>query len=157
MALAKKPASEMETSKNVLLLDRIQDPGNLGTMIRSAEAFGFHSVYTVQSVDFFNPKVLRASMGSAFRLDLREVDEDAIIALKGQGFTFYGTDMSGMNYLDVQVGQKNVLVIGNEGQGMTAGMRAQCDQMLSIPMQGKVESLNAAISAAVLMSQLGRT
>lgn len=139
-------------ANHILLLDHIQDPGNLGTMLRSAEAFGFFSVYTLESVDFYNPKVLRAAMGSSFRLDLREVHFEALHKFTEMGYRIYGTAMHGTDYRKMKKADKVILVIGNEGQGMRDEVFALCKEKLSIPMQGEVESLNAAISAAVLMS-----
>lgn len=148
----KEKEGEAATSNRILILDRIQDPGNLGTMLRSAEAFGFGEILAIQSVDYYNLKVLRASMGSAFRLNLRTGERSDVEALKEEGYVLIGADMGGIPYKKSEVPKKAALLIGNEGQGLDPKLRPLLDLVVSIPMQGRIESLNAAISASVLMN-----
>lgn len=137
---------------SILLLDRIRDPGNMGTLIRSAEAFSFGKIISLDSVDFFNEKTLRASMGSAFRLDLYEITNDDLEKFsKSCNLPIIGADMAGEDLFSKDR-QEMVLVIGNEGSGLSMEIRDICDSFVSIKMDGKVESLNAAVSGSILMA-----
>lgn len=146
-------ASLLEAGRRVLLLDAMQDPGNLGAVLRSAEAFGFFTVILCDSVDPGNPKALRASMGAAFRLRLISLSaESAAGKLKEMGYRFVGADMTGIDYRRYVWSDRAVLAIGNEGNGLGREVRGRIDDFVSIPMKGQAESLNAAVSAAVLMA-----
>lgn len=133
-----------------LVLDRIQDPGNMGTIIRSAEAFSFSSVLAIDSCEFENPKALRASMGSSFRLDLFALSLEEF--LENNSYPLLGADMEGVDYRSFLWDKDYALVIGNEGQGIDPKIRSHIRHFLSIPMGGQVESLNAAIAASLLMA-----
>ncbi len=143
-----------EWTGRILILDHIQDPGNLGAMLRSAEAFGFRRVIGVDTVDFWNPKVLRGSMGSVFRLDLSPMHVDAFLSLMQKRGTFpvLGADLAGTDLRSFAWPASFGLIIGNEGRGLRPEMDACLDQRITIPMQGKTESLNAAVSASLLMA-----
>lgn len=153
--VVKKPKARDISSKRVLLLDHIQDPGNLGTMIRSAEAFGFFDIVLFNScVDHYNEKTLRASMGSVFRTNIIEINEEDILSLKND-YKILAADMKGLDYNLVKKDEKLILAIGNEANGLSDFLRNECDQFIKIPMKGKIESLNAAIAASILMNNLG--
>lgn len=139
-----------ELSDNILILDHIQDPGNMGTLIRSAEAFGFNTILAVDSVDFYNSKVLRSSMGSSFRLNLIESSYEEISKLNN--YTIYIADMHGEDYRKIKIDGKIAIVIGNEGNGISEHIRKLDCKILKIPMEGKIESLNAGVSGSILMS-----
>lgn len=141
--------------QKVLLLDQVQDPGNLGTMIRSADAAGFDLVAMGKgTVDAYNQKVLRSAQGSHFHLDLANVDlRDFISKLQEQGLVVYGTDLSAESvpYKDLKARDKIAVLVGNEGRGMNSDLLDLVDQNTHIPIKGQAESLNVAIAASILM------
>ncbi len=151
-----KTNAEHET-QTILILDGIQDPGNLGTMIRTAEAAGVKAVIlSKQCADLYNPKTIRSTMGSVFRVPvysaelLGKIDE-----LKSEGFSIYAAALeNAVEFSNVKYAKKRALVIGNEANGISKEVLEKSDVKIKIPMEGKVESLNAAISAAVLMYHL---
>lgn len=137
-----------------LVLDGIQDPGNLGTLLRTGEALGFHRVLLVDSCDPSNEKVLRASMGASFRLEIcRSSEKDALVWKEESGIPWLGADMEGEDYrLFPKKDPPLALVVGSEGQGIRPSFMETLDGKLSIPMAPQVESLNAAVSGAILMA-----
>lgn len=153
MALVEITQSTVLTDK-LLILDQIQDPGNLGTMIRSAEAFGFNTIVSIDSVDFYNEKVLRSTMGSIFRLNLVEMSYEELSRL--EGYTIFVADMDGEDYINVYTPDKLALVVGNEGNGISDQILQMDVKTIKIPMKGKIESLNAGVSASILMANFGK-
>lgn len=147
--------SRPSASDKVLLLDGLNDPGNLGTIIRSAEAFGYRDIYLFESVDPYNEKALRASMGSSFRLNIMEIDLEGVKNLASI-YEFFLADMGGKDYRKVQYSDKICLIIGNEANGIGKELMEIGKNIISIPMAGKIESLNAAISASILMAGIGQ-
>lgn len=141
-----------------LMLDRIQDPGNVGTMVRTADAAGFTGVVaSSQTADFFNPKVVRSMQGSQFHLELVDGDLSKWIQdFKKAQLPVYGTQLNpqAKNFRDVNPGPNFALIMGNEGQGMSARLLEETTDNLYIPMPGHAESLNVAVSAGILMFQL---
>ncbi|SMP40697.1 TrmH family RNA methyltransferase [Anoxynatronum buryatiense] len=143
-----------------LMLDRIQDPGNLGTLIRSAEAAGLAGVLlTHGSTDPYNPKALRAATGAVLHLpviELSEADSDGI-SLKKAGLRLVGAALEGGSSCYEQSYQSPlVLVIGNEAKGIGDALMRNLDQRVTIPMKGAIQSLNAAIAGSILMFHLAR-
>ncbi len=138
-----------------LILEDIQDPGNLGTMIRTAEAAGITAVIMSKgTADIFNPKVTRATMGSCFRVPfIYAEDFDGVLkSVKSRGVTVYGAYLrGGQNFRDTVFADRCAIMIGNEGNGLTDEAVALADKRVFIPMEGKIESLNAAVAAAILM------
>jgi len=137
-----------------VLLDDIRDPGNLGTIVRTSEAAGVKAIIMSPGcVDIFNPKVIRSTMGSIYRVPFVVCElPDAIGNLKKTGVGVYGAALEGsVSYKDVEYGKKNAFIIGNEARGISEKVLGLTDGNIRIPMQGKVESLNAAISLAVLL------
>ncbi|MDO4604804.1 MAG: RNA methyltransferase [Helcococcus sp.] len=151
MALVSKQSLN-SLSENILILDNIQDPGNMGTLIRSAEAFGYNTIISINSVDFYNEKVLRSTMGSIFRLNLIESDYEYINTL--DDYQIYLADMNGEDFREIKSSGKKALVIGNEGNGISDEIQKTSHKIVSIPMQGEIESLNAAVSGSILMATL---
>lgn len=151
MALVSKQSLN-SLSDNILILDNIQDPGNMGTLIRSAEAFGYNTIISINSVDFYNEKVLRSTMGSIFRLNLIESDYEYINTL--DDYQIYLADMNGEDFREIKSSGKKAIVIGNEGNGISDEIRMFSHKTVSIPMQGEIESLNAAVSGSILMATL---
>ena len=115
MAIVSK-YNEDKLSENILILDNIQDPGNMGTLIRSAEAFGYNTIISINSVDYYNEKVLRSTMGSIFRLNLIETNYEFINTLND--YKIYIADMNGEDFREIESSQKKAIVIGNEGNGI---------------------------------------
>lgn len=142
----------------VLLLDRLQDPGNLGTIIRSAVAFNFDTIIlSEESVDLYNSKVIRSTQGMMFKINIiRRNITNVIDKLKKDNYLILGTDViNGVEVSSVNIKDKYALVIGNEGQGISDEVKDLCDKMLYINMNSNCESLNASVAASILMYELG--
>lgn len=141
-----------------LFLDRIQDPGNMGTILRSADAFGIDAIFVNRGcVDLYNPKVLRATMGAIFHSRIYQVEEDFSFVqnMKEKGFLCYGlSPEANKNIETVEKNQRICLVVGNEGNGIKEDLKKEMDDLLSIHMKGKAESLNAAVAAAIALYAL---
>lgn len=142
----------------LLILEDTADPGNLGTIMRTAEAAGVTGVIMGKgTVDIFNPKVVRSTMGSIFRLPFSYVDDlkAVILGLKRDGISFYATHLKGKeSYRDISYSDKAGILIGNEARGLSDEIANLADTYVIIPMQGKVESLNAAVAAALMMYEV---
>lgn len=152
VAVLKETSAGALSYKRVLVLEDVQDPGNLGTLIRTADAFGFKTIIlTPNAADPYNPKVLRAAQGSHFHLNIitREVSE-AALAFKGIKI---GTALDNAVYIDsFQVPDEDImLVLGNEGNGLSKETLELMDINAKIDMTGDSESLNVAIAGAILM------
>ena len=153
-AVIRKPVPKKISSKKVLLLDSINDPGNIGTMIRSAEAFGFNDIIlSPDCVDIYNEKALRASMGSVFRLNIVKLTYDEIASFK-DSYKFLAADMAGLDIREYKSDSNIILAIGNEANGLGKEVRSLTDTFVKIPMEGDIESLNAAIAASIIMNRL---
>lgn len=138
---------------NVVVLDRLQDPGNVGTIIRTAEALGFKGLAVIKgTADVYQPKVVRAAAGSMLRFPIIFFeDEDTLTAVfKNHGKKLYTTAMQAKSVYDADIKENSCIVIGNEGNGVSKKL-LENSETLSIPMEGKTESLNAAISASIIM------
>ena len=139
----------------LLILEDTADPGNLGTIMRTAEAAGVTGVIMGRgTVDIFNPKAVRSTMGSIFRLPFIYVEDvrETIRELKKYGISFYAAHLKGkQSYKDVKYSDKAGILIGNEARGLSPETAELADIYIIIPMQGKVESLNAAVAAALMM------
>ncbi len=165
IAIVKQPRYRLEDIVKgeqtlVLLLESIQDPGNLGTMIRTAEGAGASGVLMNNTtVDIFNPKTIRSTMGSIYRVPfvISEDFQADIEALKAQGVRLYAAHLKGkMSYDQPDYRQATGFMIGNEGNGLSDSIADMADTYIRIPMEGQVESLNAAISATLLMYECNR-
>jgi TrmH family RNA methyltransferase len=150
-----------EEASFVILLDGVADPGNFGAVLRSAEAFGVDAVYMSKNgADFYNPKTVRACMGSLFRTDIRR-SEDIVAEIKRlqkEGFRIFATalDKRSMDIRSVDFSGKIGFVIGNEGHGVSAEAIEACDGTVIIPMCEGPESLNAAVASSVVMWEAAR-
>jgi len=138
----------------VIILDDIKDPGNLGTIIRSAEWFGIKEIIvSPQTVEWYNPKTVQSTMGSMFRVNIWKEDlSTAISKLSARGYVTYAADMGGKPIKDINWSPKKALIIGSEAHGLSEDVRALCQNIVSIPGKGKAESLNAGIAASVIIS-----
>ncbi|MGI6751328.1 MAG: TrmH family RNA methyltransferase [Anaerovoracaceae bacterium] len=140
---------------NILVIDRIQDPGNMGTLLRTSDAAGWSGIMIVKgTVDIYSPKVVRAAAGSLFRVPILFVrdGEEALNLLRKHGKRILVTDpRSNTCYYDVDMRENIALIIGNEGSGISKDFMAGGDCMVTLPMAEAVESLNAAVAAGILM------
>ena len=142
-------------STNMLILDRLQDPGNVGTIIRTADAAGFAGIVVVKGTcDIYSPKVVRSAAGSLFRVPIVFVNdaEEAIELAHSQGNKVVVSCFErACNYTEAPLGRRAAIVIGNEGQGVSKKFLTHADYRVKIPMFGTIESLNASVAAAILM------
>ena len=143
-----------------MVLDNLQDPGNLGTIVRTAEGAGVHAVFlSKESVDIFNPKTIRSTMGSIYRMPVIYVEDllPLLDTFKEKGIKSYAAHLAGKNSYDQECYKEGTaILIGNEGNGLRDEVSQKADILVQIPMQGQVESLNAAIAASILMFEVAR-
>lgn len=143
----------------ILIAEHLQDPGNLGTIIRTAEGAGATGVIlSADSVDIYNPKVIRSTMGSVFRVPIYVSSDLAadIDILRSKDITIYAAHLSGKQFYDNDYTTGCAFLIGNEGNGLSDEISAKANSLLKIPMMGSVESLNAATSTAVICYEVLR-
>lgn len=149
-----------DTHKFILILDRIQDPGNMGTIIRTADAAGVDAIINLKGcVDIYNPKVIRSTMGSIFDMNIIQcTQEDALRVLNSKDFEIVASYLNTDNYYnEVNYKDKVALVIGNEANGVNDELIHSSDTLVKIPIYGNAESLNAAISSAILMYEIKKS
>lgn len=165
LALARQPRYTLEgmmnkDSKSFLLLEDLRDPGNLGTIMRTAEGAGIDGVIlSPNSVDLFNPKVVRSTMGSIYRVPFYYAHDfyEAMRLLKEKGILLYGTHLEGKReYDDEPYSSRCGILIGNESRGLSQKAAQMADVLVRIPMEGRLESLNASVAAAIMMYELHR-
>lgn len=144
----------------LILLEDLQDPGNVGTILRTAEGAGADGILmTAGTADLFNPKVIRSTMGSIYRMPFYRMEDpgDVLRILKERGIRSYAAHLDGENAYDREDYRSgSVFLIGNEGNGLSEQMTRQADCLIRIPMAGCVESLNAAMAAGILMYEAFR-
>ncbi|MBR2969472.1 MAG: RNA methyltransferase [Clostridia bacterium] len=148
---------DINSDGNSLILDNLQDPGNVGTLVRSAVAFGFNDIYLVGGADPYSEKVIRSSAGTILRARLHIVSLEDIIDHKADiTDNFVVADMSGdiIDRIHLPKGRLAV-IIGNEGQGVSDEFMNLADKKISIPMMNGVESLNAGVAGSIIMQRLG--
>ena len=152
--------SREASGSRLLALDGVQDPGNVGTIIRTADAAGFDGVlFSPECADLFSPKVLRSTMGSIFRLGFSFPKSlpEALTQLKKDGYSVLSSQLDGDPFYDRKdIAPSFVLVIGNEGNGISDEVKAVATHCLCLPMRGGAESLNAAVAAGIMMYDLTR-
>lgn len=158
LGLCQKKEAIENYGNRILLLDAIQDPGNLGTIIRSAVAFHVDTIIvSPDTVDIYNSKVLRASQGMIFHIPILIKDlQSEILKLKSQ-YKIYGTKVTGgKNIKTVDKCQKFVIIMGNEGQGVKDSLLKLCDEYLYIEMDSQCESLNVGIATSIILYELDK-
>jgi TrmH family RNA methyltransferase len=144
----------------LLVADRVQDPGNLGTMIRTADAAGAGAVVLLPgTVDPYNPKAVRATMGSLFHLPVAEWPGERLrAALRARAIRLLGTDAAGtVDFRAADYHRPLAVIVGNEGEGLSAEWRAAADVLLRIPIHGRAESLNVAVAVGLVLYEASRT
>ena len=165
MAVVRMPEYKLEQllqgeKTHLLILESVQDPGNLGTMVRTGEGAGVTGIIMNKTtVDLFNPKTIRSTMGSIYRVPyyITENLEETMQGLQKQGVSLYAAHLKGEHSYDEEDYTKACgFLIGNEGNGLSDAIANQADVYIKIPMEGQVESLNAAISATLLMYEANR-
>ena len=160
IAAVLRPSPRPAAGPRLIALDQVQDPGNVGTILRTADAAGFTGALLGPGcADLFSPKVLRATMGSVFRLGFSFPPSlpDALASLRADGFSVLSSQLDGTPFYDRQnVSPSFVLIIGNEGNGVSPAVQAQATHRLRLPMRGGAESLNAAVAAGIMMYDLTR-
>lgn len=143
-----------------MMIENLQDPGNLGTILRTGEGAGITAlILSKGTVDIYSPKVIRSTMGSLFRVPFLYVEDmtAAVSLLKEKGIAVYGAHLEGsVPYDSPDYTQPSAILIGNEGNGLTGRTAEVCSRNVRIPMEGAVESLNAAMSAGILMYEVHR-
>jgi TrmH family RNA methyltransferase len=144
----------------VMVLEDLQDPGNVGTVIRTAEGAGVTGVFmSGRTADCFQPKVIRSTMGSIFRVPVRREESVTELAewLKSRGIRTFAAHLNGRrSYTEEDYTEGTAFLIGNEGNGLSAELTEKADTLIRIPMEGQVESLNAAVASALLMYEAHR-
>lgn len=145
---------------HLMILETIQDPGNLGTIVRAGEGAGITGIIMdANTADIYNPKVIRSTMGSAYRVPFVYVEDlkETLLQLKEKGIHLYAAHLNGRNNYDREDYTGNIgFLIGNEASGLSEEIAAMADTYIKIPMLGEVESLNAAVAASVLMFETAR-
>lgn len=155
-----KTASESSVPAHLMILERLQDPGNLGTIIRAGEGAGVTGILMDKdTADIYNPKVIRSTMGSVLRVPFVYTDDlkGALHTLKAKHIHLYAAHLDGKNSYDKEDYRGDIgFLIGNEGNGLSEEIASMADTYIRIPMAGQVESLNAAVAASVLMFETAR-
>ncbi|SHN06568.1 TrmH family RNA methyltransferase [Gracilibacillus kekensis] len=157
VAVVNKKNNDEKVVNRALMVDRVQDPGNLGTMIRTADAAGFDTVILGHgTVDLFNDKVIRSTQGSLFHLNVYEADlVGEMERLQQLSITIWSTGLeNASNYHELDVPDKIAIIVGNEGSGVNRTLMTKADQNVMIPIYGQAESLNVSIAAAILMYEV---
>lgn len=151
-----KIKSDLSKRNTILLLDRIQDSGNIGTIIRTASAFGLKNILLSQGcADIYSPKVLRSTMGNIFNINifqLKDNEKDILLKLKEIGYKIYVTGLvNGEKLEDISFDKNSVLIVGNEANGVSKEIFDICDKVITIPMEKNTESLNVAIATGIIL------
>ncbi len=155
-----KDGTAQSGNPQILVLNRLQDPGNLGTIFRAAEGAGVTGIIMDREcVDIYNPKTIRSTMGSVYRMPFWYAEnlENAVTDLKRQGIRTYAAHLEGKRDYDQEDYQRPcAFLIGNEGNGLDQEIASLADTYIKIPMKGQVESLNAAVAASLLVFEAAR-
>lgn len=159
LAAARVPrrGEEVLDAASLLAFDGVQDPGNLGTLLRTAEALGVGGAISLPgTVDTWNPKAIRASAGSAFRLPVLSMGrEEAVEALRRRGTRIWAADVEGVAVDRWETPPARLaLVLGNEGSGVSQEILRDCDRRVRVAVSGRVESLNVAVAGALLLDRI---
>lgn len=163
LAVVRKTETSLEQisgGHTYIILENLQDPGNLGTILRTAEGAGISGVIMNRgTVDIYNSKVVRSTMGAIFRVPFMYTDDlkATIVQLKNKGIKIYAAHLGGNKYYsEPDYNKASAFMIGNEGKGLSNEICSLADELIVIPMSGKVESLNAANAATILMYEAFR-
>ena len=145
----------------LIALDGLQDPGNVGTVIRTADAAGFNGVLVSRNcADVFSPKVLRATMGSIFHIgiEITESLSESLSKYREEGYSVISSQLDGLPfYSREELNEPYILIVGNEGNGISDAVKAAATHRYRLPMRGEAESLNVAVAAGIMMYDLTRS
>lgn len=148
-----------ELGEKVIALDNVQDPSNVGAIIRTAEALGINNIITYNCCDIYNSKAIRASMGSVLRMSIVDTDslEETLSSLKAE-YNVYSTvpTATAEKITDIDFSKKTICVIGNEANGVEESIKSISTDLITIPMLGRAESLNASVAASITMWEMLR-
>ena len=158
LCVAELRKSELVVPKgNFLVLDSLQDPGNIGTLIRTSVACNFDCVFAVNCVHITNSKLIRSSVGAVFNQKIYEMSKEDFIEFASlNNLPLAKCDMNGENIFTTKFDKNLGIVVGNEGQGVSEEISKLCKLSLSIPMRGNIESLNAGVSGSIIMYQIAK-
>lgn len=157
IAVVKMPSQNPVAPRgNCVVLDAVQDPGNVGTLIRTAVACGFTDFFAVNTVDVFSPKVLRAAMSAHFCINFWQKDSmpEVFDLLRSSKIPIVAADIRGENVFSAKFAPQTALVLGNEGNGLSVYSKTHADFAVSLPMQNNFESLNVAVAGSVIMYRI---
>jgi TrmH family RNA methyltransferase len=161
LAIGTIPERKLESlagleSLRILVLDAVQDPGNVGTLVRTAAALGVDATVSLPgTVDLWNAKVIRGAMGAIYNHHaLSSRLEDLLLFIDAQKIELWGADVGGKSVSDLTPPAKMALAVGNEGAGLSSSLRERVTQTVSLPISASVESLNVAVAAGILLYQL---
>ncbi|MBQ3183104.1 MAG: RNA methyltransferase [Clostridia bacterium] len=159
-AVAKKPEGFPEIKGRCFILSEVRDPGNIGTCIRSARAFGIDTLILHNCADTYSPKVIRSTMGAFFRQNMicTEDISSILLTLTDKGYRILPTALSSksISLVDIEINEKTVFIVGNEGHGISQSILECCRESVIIPMKGDTESLNASVAASLLMWEMSK-
>lgn len=158
IGICKKKNSEVSFGNRILLLDGVSDPGNLGTIIRSSVAFGVDTIIlSLDCCDLYNDKVVRATEGAIFKIDVLRLDLcDAILKIRSMGISIYGTDVAnGIDVSSVVDNDSYAVIMGNEGNGISSRVKEMVEQNIYIKTNS-VESLNVAVATSIILYELNK-
>ena len=153
------PSAPEMLGNRLMLLENVQDPGNVGTILRTLDAAGFDGcILTPGCADAYAPKTLRATMGSVFRVPVLQTNDlpGTLEAMKREGYAVAATELGGQDFYACCPRGKAILVIGSEGQGISKPVRDAATHHLALPMRGGAESLNAAVAAGIMIYEMAR-
>ncbi len=157
-AVAKKPEISPKIKGRCFILSEVRDPGNIGTCIRSARAFGIDTLILHGCADIYNPKVIRSTMGAFFRQNTvcTEDISSLLNILSDKGYRVLPTALSNksISLTDIKLDERTVFIVGNEGHGISQDVLDKCGEAVIIPMKGDTESLNASVAASILMYKM---
>ena len=139
---------------NFLILDNVQDPGNVGTLIRSAVGANFLDIYLLDCANVCSDKVIRSTMGAIFKCNVYKIDKSHVDKIKSWQKKIYVADMNGQNIYKQSFEKGIGVIIGNEGHGVSQELRNIATNLISLPMQNNLESLNAGVSGSIIMYQI---
>ncbi len=144
-----KMMTENPLTNRILICDHVQDPGNLGTLMRSALAFGFETIVLDHSVDTYNDKVLRSTQGALFQLNIINQDIETFM-IENPSYYYVGTALSNHKMTDIEVKEKMAVIVGNEGSGIRESVLEKADINVTIPIQ-HIDSLNVGVAGSIIM------
>ena len=159
-AVAKKADKSAEIKGSCFILSEVRDPGNIGTCIRTARAFGIDTLILHSCADIYSPKVIRSTMGAFFRQNMvcTEDISSLLSSLSDKGYRVLPTALSdkSVSLNNTEINNKTVFIVGNEGHGISQNVLDECNESVIIPMQGDTESLNASVAASILMWEMSK-